>query len=92
VKQYWAVTVYDLTTAGFIHNSPTLCIDSYKPNTERNADGSVDIYFTSRLPRGKENNWIYIAPRGEWTALFRFHGPKKAVFEKAWVLPDIEHA
>jgi hypothetical protein len=90
VKQYWAVTVYDLTTAGFIHNSPTLCIDSYKPNTEHNTDGSVDIYFTSRLPRGKENNWIYTASRGEWTAMFRFYGPKKAVFEKTWVLPNIE--
>ena len=89
VKQYWAVTVYDLTTAGFIHNSPTLCIDSYKPNTVRNADGSVDIYFTSRMPRGKENNWIYTA-RGEWIAMFRFYGPKKAVFEKTWVLPNIE--
>jgi hypothetical protein len=90
VRQYWAVTVYDLTTAGFIHNSPTLCIDSYKPNTERNADGSVDIYFTSRLPRGKENNWIHIGSRGEWIAMFRFYGPKKAVFEKTWILPNIE--
>src|SRR5688572_2472271 len=51
VKQYWAVNVYDLTTAGFIINSPTLCIDSYKPHTERNTDGSVDVYFSSRMPR-----------------------------------------
>ena len=90
VRQYWAVTVYDLATAGFLLNSPTLCIDSYKPKTERNADGSVDVYFGPKLPRGKENNWICTGPRGEWLATFRFYGPKKAVFEKTWVLPDIE--
>jgi hypothetical protein len=90
VKQYWAVTVYDLTTAGFIYNSPTLCIDSYKPNTRRNSDGSVDIFFTPKMPRGRENNWICTPPRGEWVAMFRFYGPKKAVIEKTWVLPDID--
>jgi hypothetical protein len=90
VKQYWAVTVYDLTTAGFIHNSPTLCVDSYNLNTERNADGSVDIYFSTTMPPGKENNWIHTAARGEWIAMFRFYGPRKAVFEKTWVLPNIE--
>jgi|SRR5688572_2273777 len=91
VKQYWAVTVYDLTTAGFIINSPTLCIDSYKPHTERNTDGSVDVYFSSRMPRrGRENNWIYSGLGGEWVAIFRFYGPRKAVFDKSWVLPNIE--
>jgi hypothetical protein len=90
VKQYWAVTVYDLASAGFLLNSPTLCIDSYKPKTERNADGSVDVYFGPKLPRGKENNWVYTGARGEWVAMFRFYGPKKALFEKTWVLPNIE--
>ena len=90
VKQYWAVTVYDLTTAGFIHNSPTLCVDSYNLNTERNADGSVDIDFSTTMPPGRENNWIHTAARGEWIAMFRFYGPRKAVFEKTWVLPNIE--
>ena len=90
VKQYWAVTVYDLATSGFLLHSPTLCIDSYKKKTEKNADGSVDVYFGPKLPRGKENNWVYTGARGEWLAMFRFYGPKKAVFEKTWVLPSIE--
>jgi hypothetical protein len=90
VKQYWSVTVYDLATSGFFFNSPTLCIDSYKKKTERNADGSVDVYFGPKLPRGKENNWVFTGTRGEWLAMFRFYGPKKAVFEKTWVLPNIE--
>jgi hypothetical protein len=91
VKQYWAITVYDLATAGFIVNSPTLCIDSYKTHTEKNADGSVDVYFGPTLPaKSRVNNWIYTASGREWIAMFRFYGPRKSIFERTWVLPDIE--
>jgi hypothetical protein len=30
----------------------------------KNADGSVDIYFSSKVPAGQESNWIY-TPGGE---------------------------
>jgi len=89
VRQHWAVTVYDLETAGFIHNAPTVCIDPYNPHTGRNADGSIDVHFTPK-PRAKENSWIYTGSRGQWIAMFRFEGPRRAVFDKSWILPNIE--
>jgi hypothetical protein len=29
-------------------------------------------------------------PGGRWFAVFRFYGPEKPLFDKAWTLPDIE--
>ena len=89
-RQNWAITVYDLATAGFILNSPVVGIDSYKDSTESNADGSVDVYFGPRPLDGQESNWVYTGRRGEWLAMFRPYGPKKSVLEKTWVLPNIE--
>jgi hypothetical protein len=88
-KQYWAVTVYDVRTAAFIREAPTVGIDSYQ-NTHKDADGSVNIYFGPTAPAGMERNWIYTAPGKPWFTFFRLYGPEKAVFEKTWALPDIE--
>ena len=89
-KQYWALTVYDLATAGFIRESSRLKIDSYDEKVQKNADGSVDIYFGPAVPAGKEANWIYTEIGKPWFSFFRFYGPGKAVADKTWQLPDIE--
>jgi hypothetical protein len=88
-RQYWAVTVYDVQSAAFIREAPTVAIDSYQ-NTQKNADGSVDVHFGPKAPPGRESNWIYTAPGRAWFTFFRFYGPERAVFEKTWALPDIE--
>jgi hypothetical protein len=88
-SQYWSMTVYDLETAGFIREAPRVAVDSYQ-NTQKNADGSIDIFLGRAPPPGKESNWIYTAPGRRWFSMFRFYGPQKAVFDKTWALPDIE--
>jgi hypothetical protein len=90
VKQFWAVTVYDLETAGFIRESPRVELNSYEQGMQKNADGSVDVYFGPTAPDGTEPNWIFTAPGKQWISAFRFYGPEKAVSDKSWVLPDIE--
>ena len=53
-----------------------------------NDDGSVDVYLGPEAPDGWESNWI---PTGEdWFTLFRFYGPEEPVFDKSFVLPNIE--
>jgi len=88
-KQFWSVTVYDLETAGFIHESPRVGVDSYDRKMRRNADGSVDVYFGPKAPLGHERNWIFTAPDRPWFAMFRFYGPDKPLFDKRWTLADI---
>jgi hypothetical protein len=88
-QQFWAVTVYDLETAAFMRDAPRVELNSYQ-HMQKNADGSVDVFFGPTAPAGKDANWIYTAPGKQWVSLFRFYGPEKAVFEKTWTLPDIE--
>lgn len=89
-KQYWAVTTYDLDTAMLIREMPSPGLDSYHQNMQRNADGTVDIYFGPKAPAGHENNWVPTKPGANWFTMFRFYGPDKALFDKTWKMTDIE--
>jgi hypothetical protein len=57
---------------------------------QKNADGSVDVHFGPKAPKGKESNWIPTSADGKFEVLFRFYGPEKALFDKTWKLPDVE--
>lgn len=45
-----------------------------------------------KAPAGKESNWVPTRGGGQFEVLFRFYAPEKALFDKAWTLPDIERA
>jgi hypothetical protein len=48
----------------------------------------TDIYFAPKPPNGMESNWV---PTGEdFFLLFRLYGPDKPLFDKTWVLDDVE--
>jgi hypothetical protein len=57
---------------------------------QKNADGSVDVYFGPTAPVGKDSNWVPTKPGGGFEVMFRAYAPTKAFFEKTWRLPDIE--
>jgi hypothetical protein len=63
---------------------------SQSAGLQKNADGSTDVYFGPKAPAGKEPNWVPTDPSGKFEVLFRFYGPEKPLFDKTWVLPDIE--
>ena len=89
-KQYWSTVVYDRATHALIHHAARLSRSSQIPELQRNADGSVDVYFGPKAPAGKETNWIPTNAGGEFEVLFRVYGPEKPLFDKTWKLPDIE--
>jgi hypothetical protein len=90
VSQYWSATAYDRATHGLIRDVPRSGRGSQSPGLQKNADGSVDIYFGPKAPPGKESNWVPTNPGGQFEVLFRFYGPEKPLFDKTWKLPDIE--
>jgi len=90
VRQYWSATVYDRATHAPIRNARWPSRASQTPGLEKNADGSVDIYFGPKAPAGKESNWVPTNTEGGFEVLFRFYGPEKPLFDKTWRLPDIE--
>jgi hypothetical protein len=90
VRQYWSATVYDRATHTLIRDQKTVSRSSQSPGLQKNADGSMDVYFGPKAPIGKELNWVPTSPSGKFEVLFRFYGPEKPLFDKTWMLPDIE--
>jgi hypothetical protein len=90
VKQFWAITLYDVETRCFIDTPHELAgLDSRK-KLVANADGSVDLHFGPAAPAGKESNWLPTLPGRGWFALFRFYAPTEPYFDRSWSLPDVE--
>lgn len=90
VHQCWSIVLYDFATHALIRDMRWPSRSSLQTDLEKNADGSVDLHFGPKAPAGKESNWIPTKAGGRFEALFRFYGPDKPLFEKTWVLPDIE--
>jgi hypothetical protein len=90
VTQYWSATVYDRDTHALIRNMQRASRSSQNPGLQMNADGSVEIYFGTKAPVGKESNWIPTSADGKFEVLFRLYGPEKSLFDKTWKLADIE--
>lgn len=90
IKLYWSATVYNGDTHSLIRDTRWSSRGSNTPGLQKNADGSVDLYFGPAAPRGKEGNWVATDPHESFEVLFRFYGPEKPFFEKTWKLPNIE--
>jgi hypothetical protein len=90
VKQFWAVTAYDMKTAAFIRDVPSAGVSSLDKNLEGNADGTVDIYVGPKAPKGKEGNWIPSALGKNFFLYVRFYGANDPIFTKEFQLNDLE--
>jgi hypothetical protein len=89
-KQYWSATAYDRATHALIRGMLRASRSSQISELQKNADGSVDVYFGPGAPSGRESNWVPTSASGTFEVMFRLYGPEKPFFEKRWVLPDIE--
>lgn len=89
-SQFWAVDVYDAATGAFIRETPIVGLDSYKHDLKKNADGTVDIYFASKAPEGKQSNWILTREGKPFFVMFRIYGPQQGAVDGSWMLNDLE--
>ena len=55
-----------------------------------NADGSYDIYFAPKPPKGKEGNWLQTVPGKSWWLALRIYGPLKPWIDQSWRPGEIE--
>jgi hypothetical protein len=90
VQQYWSLTTYDRDTHALIRNMPRASRSSQIADLQKNPDGSVDLFLGPKAPKGKEANWIPTDPKRDFEVMFRLYAPTKALFDKSWVLPDVE--
>lgn len=90
VRDFWAITTYDLETASYIRNMDKSSIDSTMKDVKKNSDDSVDIYFGPKPPKGHESNWLPTDPKRRFFLLARFYGPKPELFDGSIELNNVE--
>lgn len=91
-KDFWSIVVYDPQTRSQLQTSQPFPAKNNKRNKDMvaNADGSVDVYFGPKAPKGKEANWIQTLPNKGWFMAFRLYGPLQPWFDQTWKLNNIE--
>jgi hypothetical protein len=90
-KDFWALTIYDNQTRSQLQTSqkfPT--VGSQTEGLMQNTDGSYDIYFAPKPPKGHENNWLATVPGKGWFVALRVYGPLVPWIKKTWRPGEIE--
>ena len=91
-KTFWSMTLYEVSTRTLIRNKTGKGDLSSRQKLQMNKDGSVDLYFGPKAPKGKESNWVQTMPNKAWFPYFRLYSPTQPFLDQTWVLPDIEKA
>jgi hypothetical protein len=90
-KRFMSVVVYDPQTRSELQTGQTY---PSKNNTRDdliyNKDGSLDLYFGPKAPRGKEKNWIQTVPGKGWFAILRLYSPTEPWYNGIWRPGEIE--
>ena len=90
-KDFWALTLYDNHTRSMLQTGqlfPT--VGSQTKGLKKNKDGSYDIYFGPKPPKGLENNWLETIPGKGWFVILRIYEPREPWIEKTWRPGEIE--
>jgi len=91
VKTFWSVIPYDTQTRSVLQTDQRdTALSSEMGTVQANPDGSVDVYFGPKAPKGKESNWIQTVPGKGWFTILRLYGPLEPWFDKTWRPGEIE--
>jgi hypothetical protein len=90
-KDFWSIVAYDPQTRSQLQTSqPFPAKNNKRHKLDINKDGSVDLYFGPKAPKGKEANWIQTVPGKGWFTCLRLYGPLEPWFDKSWRPGEIE--
>jgi hypothetical protein len=91
VRTFWSTIVYDTQTRSMLQTDNRFpSVSSQNPAVQKNADGSVDVWFGPAAPAGKESNWVQTIPGKSWFVILRLYGPLQPWFDQSWKPGDIE--
>ena len=90
VNNFWQVPVYSVLTRAMIDTDQGRYAFTSHEEFIRNEDGSVDLYFGPKAPKGFEKNWVKTIPGQGWFTLPRLYGALQPVLDKTWRWNDIE--
>jgi hypothetical protein len=84
------VIAYGMENKGFIRGTERVGRSSRQLDEMNvNDDGSVDVYFGPKAPKGEESNWVSTGGE-DFFLMFRLYGPGEAAFDKTWQLGEVE--
>lgn len=91
-KQFWSALVHDVETGAWFTDLPINKegVASFTKALKKNRDGSIDVYFGPKAPKGKKTNWLPTVPGKKFFLIFRFYRPEPSLFNKSWKLNDVE--
>ena len=90
-KDFWSIVAYDPQTRSELQTSQNFpSKNNKKDDLDVNKDGSVDLYFGPKAPKGHEKNWIETVSGKGWMVLIRLYGPLEPWFDKTWKPGDFE--
>ena len=88
---FWSITVYDIANRLIIQNDIRRSdLSSRSEELVTNSDGSVDLYFGTEAPIGKENNWIQSNKGQSFFVYLRLYGPEQDYFDQKYPMNKIE--
>ncbi len=89
-KDFWSIVVYDNQTRSMLQTDYQFPSVNSQRGLQVNKDGTIDIYFGPKAPKGKASNWIQTVPGKGWSLIFRLYGPLEPWFDKTWRPGEIE--
>jgi hypothetical protein len=93
VAQFWSFVVYSNQTRSILETDQKLAgLDSNQKDIQKNADGSVTVWFAPKAPAGHEANWVQTMPGKGWNSVLRLYGPLEPWFDRTWKPGDFELA
>ena len=91
INNFWAVTLYDTQSRSLLQTNQTFpTVGSQSEGFQKNEDGSYDVYFGPKAPKGKESNWLETLPGKSWFTILRMYGPLEPWINKTWRPSEIE--
>jgi hypothetical protein len=90
VKDFWSLVAYDPANRSQLQTGQPYPTVGSQHDPVMNADGSVDVFFSSRKPKGvSDKNWIQTDSKRGFFVYYRFYGPLKAYTDKTWKPDDL---
>jgi hypothetical protein len=87
---FWSMTLYEAENGSGLANGKPFPSLGSRDKPAQNADGSTDLYFGPKAPKGKQANWLATVPNRGYFAILRLYGPTEAVMNKSWKPGDLE--
>ena len=71
-KNFWSVVLYDPQTRSELQTQRFPSVNNVRGKLKRNKDGSVDLYFGPKAPKGYESNFVKTDPKKDGSLFYDY--------------------